>query len=147
MWHAAPDGEYSGFGAAGAGTAFLRGTQVADRNGIVEFGSLYPGWYRGAHRARPREGAPRGQHAAHHPAGVRRRVLRIEVFAAEPYAAGASATPASDNDRAHRRLREQRHAARAAAVGDGTLALAVIGVDPSGGGWRSVDLVRYEILS
>ena len=38
---------------------FLRGTQVADAEGIVEFATVYPGWYPGPGGPRPREGAPR----------------------------------------------------------------------------------------
>ena len=29
------------------GTTFLRGTQTAGDDGIVEFATIYPGWYRG----------------------------------------------------------------------------------------------------
>lgn len=53
VWHCDIDGDYSAFldGAtdddAGPGTTFLRGTQVADDNGIVEFHTVYPGWYTG----------------------------------------------------------------------------------------------------
>lgn len=31
----------------GTGTTFLRGFQTADGNGIVEFQTIYPGWYEG----------------------------------------------------------------------------------------------------
>ena len=31
----------------GEGTTFLRGTQVADDDGIVELRTIYPGWYPG----------------------------------------------------------------------------------------------------
>ncbi len=53
IWHADATGDYSAFtdnGGGkdeGAGTTFLRGTQTADANGIVEFLTIYPGWYRG----------------------------------------------------------------------------------------------------
>ena len=40
-----PDG--GGGKDAGPGTTFLRGTQTAGDDGIVEFTSIYPGWYRG----------------------------------------------------------------------------------------------------
>jgi protocatechuate 3,4-dioxygenase beta subunit len=52
-WHADADGVYSGFNrSAGnladtAGETFLRGYQVSDDNGRVEFDSIYPGWYPG----------------------------------------------------------------------------------------------------
>ena len=53
IWHADATGDYSAFtdnGGGkdeGAGTTFLRGTQTADADGIVEFLTVYPGWYRG----------------------------------------------------------------------------------------------------
>lgn len=53
IWHADATGDYSAFtdnGGGkdeGAGTTFLRGTQTADANGIVEFVTVYPGWYSG----------------------------------------------------------------------------------------------------
>ncbi|MEO1062988.1 MAG: intradiol ring-cleavage dioxygenase [Actinomycetota bacterium] len=53
VWHADPSGDYSAYedGGSGkdeaAGTSFLRGTQVTDGDGIVEFRTLYPGWYGG----------------------------------------------------------------------------------------------------
>jgi protocatechuate 3,4-dioxygenase beta subunit len=54
VWHCDVDGDYSAFsdGAgssddAGEGTTFLRGSQVADADGIVEFATNYPGWYHG----------------------------------------------------------------------------------------------------
>ena len=46
IWHADASGVYSGFD-AGAGEEFLRGAQVSDANGIVEFTTVYPGWYEG----------------------------------------------------------------------------------------------------
>jgi len=53
IWHCDVDGDYSAYtdGAtsddAGAGTTFLRGSQTANDDGIVEFHTNYPGWYRG----------------------------------------------------------------------------------------------------
>ena len=62
VWHCDAGGVYSGFGQAGAGgpgggpgggqsttddQTFLRGTQVTDANGLGEFRTIYPGWYRG----------------------------------------------------------------------------------------------------
>ncbi len=46
IWHADAGGTYSGF-EDGAGETFLRGAQVTDRDGIVEFKTIYPGWYPG----------------------------------------------------------------------------------------------------
>jgi protocatechuate 3,4-dioxygenase beta subunit len=56
VWHSAPDGRYSGEGAAGtcaaadrgevAGASF-RGRQRTDARGIVVFDTCFPGWYEG----------------------------------------------------------------------------------------------------
>jgi protocatechuate 3,4-dioxygenase beta subunit len=60
IWHADAEGDYSGFdsgsgggppGGGGSGpatnTTYLRGGQVTDTDGIVEFLTIYPGWYPG----------------------------------------------------------------------------------------------------
>lgn len=53
IWHTDASGDYSAFEDNGngkdeaAGTTFLRGTQIADEDGIVEFHTIYPGWYPG----------------------------------------------------------------------------------------------------
>ncbi len=59
IWHCDGGGIYSGFEAASAGAApgqpgaqtdeetYLRGAQVTDADGIVEFETIYPGWYPG----------------------------------------------------------------------------------------------------
>jgi protocatechuate 3,4-dioxygenase beta subunit len=52
MWHCDALGEYSDIsGGAGqsdtSGQKFLRGYQVTDGNGQVQFQTIYPGWYRG----------------------------------------------------------------------------------------------------
>ena len=46
LWHADAGGVYSGFD-SGAGEDFLRGAQVTNGDGIVEFTTIYPGWYVG----------------------------------------------------------------------------------------------------
>jgi protocatechuate 3,4-dioxygenase beta subunit len=46
IWHCDAVGVYSGF-ESGEGETFLRGTQVTDRDGIVEFTTVYPGAYQG----------------------------------------------------------------------------------------------------
>jgi protocatechuate 3,4-dioxygenase beta subunit len=50
LWHCDADGVYSGFtgqlgGVDTTGETFLRGTQVTGADGIVEFSTIYPGWY------------------------------------------------------------------------------------------------------
>ena len=58
VWHCDASGVYSGFEAASTGAPaggsgpsdeerYLRGAQVTDRDGIVEFITIYPGWYTG----------------------------------------------------------------------------------------------------
>jgi protocatechuate 3,4-dioxygenase beta subunit len=53
IWHTDATGDYSAFtdnGGGkdeGAGTTFMRGTQTAGDDGIVEFLTIYPGWYSG----------------------------------------------------------------------------------------------------
>jgi protocatechuate 3,4-dioxygenase beta subunit len=46
IWHCDAGGVYSGF-EDGAGERFLRGAQVTNGDGIAEFVTVYPGWYRG----------------------------------------------------------------------------------------------------
>ena len=45
-WEADADGEYSAFNDP-ANTTYLRGQQRSDRRGLVEFLTIYPGWYVG----------------------------------------------------------------------------------------------------
>ena len=53
IWHCDIDGDYSAYADGytddddGEGTTFLRGSQVANADGIVEFQTVYPGWYQG----------------------------------------------------------------------------------------------------
>jgi protocatechuate 3,4-dioxygenase beta subunit len=48
VWHANPQGVYSDISEAGTeGKNFLRGNQVTDDNGTVQFTTIYPGWYEG----------------------------------------------------------------------------------------------------
>ncbi len=52
IWHCDANGRYSGYprqpgGLDTSGETFLRGTQMADRNGVVSFATIYPGWYPG----------------------------------------------------------------------------------------------------
>jgi protocatechuate 3,4-dioxygenase beta subunit len=56
IWHADAGGVYSGFEQASGGgpgggrtdeSTYMRGAQVTDANGIVNFVTVYPGWYRG----------------------------------------------------------------------------------------------------
>ncbi len=48
IWHCDAVGLYSGYGSEGtAGERFLRGIQVTNADGRVEFDTIYPGFYRG----------------------------------------------------------------------------------------------------
>lgn len=58
IWHCDATGLYSGFEAASTGApgggsgrsdneTYLRGAQVTNADGVVEFLTIYPGWYRG----------------------------------------------------------------------------------------------------
>src|SRR4051794_11664198 len=51
VWHCDAQGVYSDVndnnGGSSTGSTFLRGYQVADENGLVQFSTIFPGWYRG----------------------------------------------------------------------------------------------------
>ncbi len=53
IWHTDATGDYSAFEDNGSGkdegpgTTFCRGAQTADDQGILEFETIYPGWYEG----------------------------------------------------------------------------------------------------
>jgi hypothetical protein len=48
IWHCDAAGIYSGYSQQGtAGQTFLRGIQTSDADGVVEFQTIYPGWYQG----------------------------------------------------------------------------------------------------
>jgi protocatechuate 3,4-dioxygenase beta subunit len=46
VWHCDAAGIYSGYNGY-EGETFMRGTQIADADGMVTFATVYPGWYRG----------------------------------------------------------------------------------------------------
>ncbi|MCC6412319.1 MAG: hypothetical protein IT270_11710 [Saprospiraceae bacterium] len=46
IWHCDKDGNYSGYGNQ-TGLTYLRGYQITDANGEVEFITIFPGWYNG----------------------------------------------------------------------------------------------------
>ncbi|MCF1743659.1 intradiol ring-cleavage dioxygenase [Paradevosia shaoguanensis] len=52
IWHADATGIFSGYanqpgGIDTTGQTFMRGTQMTGENGVAEFATVYPGWYRG----------------------------------------------------------------------------------------------------
>jgi protocatechuate 3,4-dioxygenase beta subunit len=135
VWHADAAGDYSGFGAAGSTTTFLRGTQVTDRNGIVEYRSIFPGWYQG-----------RTVHV-HIKVHLEEAVVLTtqlvfddslvdSVFAEAPYSARGERDTRNDDDPivGDWPTNGTLLTTRDDDAGAGTLALAVVGVDPSAGG-------------
>lgn len=46
IWHCDKDGNYSGYSSE-AGLTYLRGYQMTDANGEVNFTTIFPGWYPG----------------------------------------------------------------------------------------------------
>jgi len=47
VWHCDAGGVYSDVSGAGSGHRFLRGYQITDAAGMVQFTTIYPGWYTG----------------------------------------------------------------------------------------------------
>jgi protocatechuate 3,4-dioxygenase beta subunit len=110
IWHCDADGNYSAAPALGSeertsaghlkpisGERFLRGRQTANADGIVEFVTIYPGWYRGR--------TPHIHFKVH--VGEREvatsqlffaNALSTEVYATPPYAAHGVADTTNDSD-------------------------------------------------
>jgi len=135
VWHADATGDYSAFDDdsggddAGAGTTFLRGSQVSDAAGIVEFGTVYPGWYQG--RAVHIHTKVRLDDAAvlttqlYFPED-----LTDEVHAEEPYAAHGTRDTRNEDDAIAGDPATNGNLLTTSAAGAGTLGLVVLGVDP-----------------
>ena len=106
IWHCDAAGLYSGFEAASRGEGgggrtdderYLRGAQVTNAEGLVEFLTIYPGWYRGrtVH-----------VHATVHVDNARVVTTQFffdedvtaEVFAREPYASARGRDVFNDTD-------------------------------------------------
>lgn len=137
VWHADVDGDYSGFvdgsdsaDDAGEGTTFLRGSQVADAAGIVEFGTIYPGWY---------TGRAVHVHVKAHIDG--RTVLTSQLYFPEdltdtvhaepPYSGHGPRDTRNDTDMIAGDPAAAGNLLHTRAAGDGTLGLVVLGVDPA----------------
>lgn len=152
IWHCDATGDYSAFTDGGGGkdeaegTTFLRGTQTAGEDGIVEFLSIVPGWYRGravhVHLRVHLDDATVLTSQLFFDAGY-----LAEVYADEPYAPFGLPDMSNEDDGiagdvgTNGTLLVTRDAATTA--GPGTLALVNLGVDPeatsapsSGGGPR-----------
>lgn len=92
LWHCDAKGDYSF-----APARFLRGRQIAGADGVVEFVTIYPGWYQGRtphiHMkvfANEREAATSQIFFT--------KELSAEVYATPPYAAKGQADTTNDND-------------------------------------------------
>ncbi|HET6952841.1 MAG TPA: hypothetical protein VFI47_20835 [Acidimicrobiales bacterium] len=138
VWHADPGGDYSAFADGSGngsddaveGTTFLRGSQVTDAAGIVEFATLYPGWYRG--RAVH-------VHAKVHVGGG--TVLTTQLYfpedvtdavhAAGPYAARGTRDTRIETDAFAGDPAAAGNLLATSAVGEGTQGLVVLGVAPA----------------
>jgi protocatechuate 3,4-dioxygenase beta subunit len=135
VWHCDATGLYSGFESASTGAGggppgvptdeetYLRGAQATNRDGIAEFRTIYPGWYRGR--------------TVHIHAKVhldRRTVLTSQLFfddafservyAAEPYSAGTGRDTSNDGDG----IFDERLVMTATEEDDGVLALLTFNV-------------------
>jgi protocatechuate 3,4-dioxygenase beta subunit len=136
VWHCDVDGDYSAFsdGAgstddAGEGTTFLRGSQVADADGIVEFATNYPGWYQGR--------------TVHIHTKVRINDAEVlttqlyfpddvsdEVFTEEPYAGRGERDTRNEDDAIAGDPAAAGNLLTIRSPGSSTVGLVVLGVDP-----------------
>lgn len=107
VWQTSPSGQYSGYPNQGAervdttGQTFLRGKQTADADGLVQFETVYPGWYEGRtvhiHFMVHAEDRRLVTSQLYFPANVSDAVLQTEPYASR----GPSPTP-NDSDRIFR---------------------------------------------
>jgi protocatechuate 3,4-dioxygenase beta subunit len=136
VWHADAVGDYSAFvdgssaDEAGDGTTFLRGSQVANDEGIVEFATVYPGWYPGravhVHVKAHLDGATVLTSQLYFPED-----LTDEVHAEGPYADHDTRDTRNEDDGIAGDPASAGNLVTASATGDATLGLVVLGVDPS----------------
>ena len=138
IWHCDAIGDYSAFAAdgdasgGGEGTTFLRGSQQTNAEGIAEFLTIYPGWYRG--RAVH-------VHLKVHTGG--RTVLTSQLFfpeditdavyTAEPYAATGERDTRNETDNIYGGNTAQLATVRdeTTSRGPGKLALLILGLAAS----------------
>jgi len=140
IWHCDATGDYSAFTDGGGGkdeadgTTFLRGSQTADDQGIVEFLTIVPGWYPGRavhiHLRVHLDDAIVLTSQVYFDAA-----LLTAVYADEPYAQfGEPDTPLERDGIAGDAENEGTILHTAAAettAGTGTLALLNLGIDPA----------------
>ena len=134
IWHTDAAGQYSGFGGQGddgadtSGETFLRGTQITDANGLVEFETVYPGWYPGrtAHihfKAYTDEGSlvSSQMYFPDH--------ISDAVYAAEPYSVRGVRRTTNDNDGLTRNPASRALLGNVMESGDGYVVSMVVGVE------------------
>lgn len=138
-WHADIDGDYSAYidgmeddDDGGPGSTFLRGTQLTNADGIVEFDTIYPGWYTG-----------RAVHIHLKVHIESRTVLTSQLFfddavtdavyEAAPYNAHGTRNTRNANDSIFNANGNQLALVKdeAGSRGAGKLALLILGVDPA----------------
>lgn len=137
LWHADVDGDYSAYrdggtsDDAGPGTTFLRGSQRADGEGIVEFATIYPGWYRGRtvhiHTKVHLDDSTVLTTQLYFP-----DELSDQVFSTGPYADRGQQDTGNDEDSIAGDPAANGNLLTTRSEGSGTLALLVVGVDPRG---------------
>jgi protocatechuate 3,4-dioxygenase beta subunit len=136
IWHCDATGIYSGYpnqtgGADATGETFMRGTQFTDERGIVEFATIYPGWYRG-----------RTTHIHFKVFLDETTLLTGQLFFPDEVSEAVYATAApynerpgrdtfNDNDNLARRAGE-RSVASVSERPEGYLAQLIVGVEPPG---------------
>ena len=134
IWHTDAEGQYSGFGGQGddgadtSGETFLRGTQITDANGLVEFETVYPGWYPGrtAHihfKAYTDEGSLVSSQM-YFPDDI-----SDAVYAAEPYSVREVRRTTNDNDGLTRNPASRVLLGDVMESGDGYVVSMVVGVE------------------
>ena len=134
IWHTDAEGQYSGFGGQGddgadtSGETFLRGTQITDANGLVEFETVYPGWYPGrtAHihfKAYTDEGSLVSSQM-YFPDDI-----SDAVYAAEPYSVREVRRTTNDNDGLTRNPASRALLGNVMESGDGYVVSMVVGVE------------------
>jgi protocatechuate 3,4-dioxygenase beta subunit len=124
IWHCDAGGEYSGFGRSDD-MRFLRGAQVTNADGVVEFQTIYPGWYQG-----------RATHIHFKVHLNNKTVLTSQayfdekindaVYVAQPYTAHAGRRTTNDQDR----LFHTANLLRLSQDNQGYLGVLTIGVRP-----------------
>ncbi len=136
VWHADATGDYSAFvdgshaGEAGEGSTFLRGTQVANAEGIVEFATVYPGWYPGravhVHVKAHLDGTTVLTSQLYFPED-----LTDTVHAENPYADHGTRDTRNADDGIAGDPASAGNLVTGSAADGGTLGLVVLGVDPA----------------